>query len=303
MKQRTQQVATDTVVLGADYAEERALIAGFVAELGESLEHKRLELPSLPEVALKIRKTLAQEDVSVSEVTRLLGADPALAARILHTANSALFYRGSKPITDLHNAVQQLGYRMVRNVSLSYAAQQVFIGYGSTPVREYMSAIWEHSVRTAVLAHMLARVRTKLNSDEAFLAGLLHEVGKLYILMRVKSKPEVLAAGAAFESVLAEWHSRLGRAVIEEWELPGDLAAAVGEHETCALAVEGEQTLTPVVAVANWLAENTETACNDSEFHSKIPSFGTLAVDKPTFDWLIRAADVDVRLLMLAFGL
>ncbi len=303
MKQRIQQLATDTVVLGADYAEERALIAGFVAELGESLERKQLQLPSLPEVALKIRKALAQKDVSVSEVTRLLGADPALAARILRTANSALFYRGSKPITDLHNAVQQLGFSMVRNVSLSYAAQQVFIGYGSAQVREHMSAIWEHSVRTAVLAQMLARVRTKLNSDEAFLAGLLHEVGKLYILMRVKSKPEVLAATAAFASVLAEWHARLGRAVIEEWELAGELAAAVGEHETCALAAEGEQTLTPVVAVANWLAENTEAACSDEEFHSKVPNFGTLAVDKPTFDWLIRAADVDVRLLMLAFGL
>lgn len=299
----TKQVLTDTVVLGADYAEERLLIASLVEELSHSFERKRLELPSLPEVALKIRKTLAQEDVSVSEVTRLLGADPALAARILRTANSALFYRGSKPITDLHNAVQQLGHRMVRNVALSYAAQQVFLGYGSEAAREYMSAVWEHSVRTAVLAHMLARVRTKLNADEAFLAGLLHETGKLYILMRVRNKPEVLGATAAFKSVLAEWHARLGRSVIEQWELPEALAAAVGDHETCPLQVEGEQTLTSLVAVANWLSENTEAACNDPEFHSKIPDFGTLAVDKPTFDWLIRAADVDVRLLMLAFGL
>jgi len=54
--------------------------------------------------------------------------------------------------------------------------------------------------------------------------------------------------------------------------------------------------------VANYLAENSELACNDAEFHAKVPNLGALALDKPTFDWVIRAADVDVRLLMLAFG-
>jgi len=57
-----------------------------------------------------------------------------------------------------------------------------------------------------------------------------------------------------------------------------------------------------VVGVANYLAEHSEAACNDPEFHAKVPDFGALATDKPTFDWLIRAADVDVRLLMIAFG-
>ena len=61
-------------------------------------------------------------------------------------------------------------------------------------------------------------------------------------------------------------------------------------------------TMTAVVAVANYLAEHSEAACADAEFHAKAPSFGSLAMDKPTFDWLIRAADVDVRLMMIAFG-
>jgi hypothetical protein len=60
--------------------------------------------------------------------------------------------------------------------------------------------------------------------------------------------------------------------------------------------------MTSVVAVANYLAENSETACADGDLHSKVPSFGALALCKPTFDWLIRAADVDVRLMMMAFG-
>lgn len=293
---------TDTVVLDSGFGEVRALTAELVAELECSLEGGKLELPSLPEVALKIRRALADENVSVSEIARLLGADPALAARILRVANSAMFYRGTRAITSLSAAVSQLGHKMVRNVALSFAAQQVFIGYGSRPLRELVSSVWQHSVRTAVLAHMLVRVRTQLNPDEAFLAGLLHEVGKLYILTRAKERVEILAAEAAFNSVLAAWHPRIGRAVIEAWELSPELAIAVGDHETCALTAPEPPTLTAAVAVANYLAEHSEAAVGDPEFYAKLPDLGALAADKPTFEWLIRAADVDVRLLMIAFG-
>lgn len=300
MKQQLRE--TDTVVLGTDYNDARALTAALVEKLERSLAGGELELPSLPEVALKIRSALADDNVSVSEVARLLGADPALAARTLRIANSAMFYRGSRPITSLNGAVSQLGYKMVRNVALSFAAQQAFIGYGSRPLRDLVSAVWRHSVHAAVVAHMLARVRTKLNADEAFLAGLLHEVGKLYIVMRAKDNVEVLASDPGFQSVLKAWHPRVGRAVIEAWELPPELAAAVGDHESCSLEAPDPPTMAAVVAVANYLVEHSEAACADPEFHAKAPNIGTLAMDKPTFDWLIRAADVDVRLLTIAFG-
>ena len=300
MKQQLKD--NDTVVLGSSYNDARAATAALVERLEGSLSGGSLDLPSLPEVAMKIRRALADENVSVSEIARLLGTDPALAARTLRIANSAMFYRGSRPITSLSGAVSQLVYKMVRNVALSFAAQQVFIGYNSRSLRDLVGAVWRHSVHAAVVSHMLARVRTKLNADEAFLAGLLHAVGKLYILMRAQGEVEALAGDAAFEAVLSAWHPRMGRAVIEAWELSPELAAAVGEHLSCSLEAPDPPTLTAVVAVANYLVEHSEAACADSEFHAKVPSFGSLSMDKPTFDWLVRAADVDVRLMTLAFG-
>ena len=293
---------TDTVILGDEYAKGRSLSAALVAELESSLASHKLELPSLPEVALKIRRALADENVSIAEIARLLGTDPALAARVLKTANSAMFHRGGKPVTSLHNAVTRLGHRMVRNVALSYAAQQVFIGYGSPQLRAYLTGIWQHSVHVAALAHMLARVRTRANPDDAFLAGLLHEIGKLYILMRAKDDAQILASEAEMQSVLAAWHPRVGRAVLEAWELAEELAVAVGDHETCALAASDPPSLTEIVAVANYLAEQSAAAGNDDDLHAKAPSFGSLALDKPTFDWLMRAGDVDIRMLMMTFG-
>jgi HD-like signal output (HDOD) protein len=278
------------------------MTAALVENLERSLAGGKLQLPSLPEVALKIRHALADENVSVGEIARLLGSDPALAARTLRIANSAMFYRGSRPITSLSGAVSQLGQKMVRNVALSFAAQQVFLGYGNRHLRDLVGAVWRHSVHCAVIGHMLARVRTKLNADEAFLAGLLHEIGKLYIFMRAKDDVEVLAADPGYQSVLAAWHPRLGRAVIEAWELSPELAAAVGDHQNCSLTAPEPPTMTAVVAVANYLVDHSEAACADAEFHSKVPDLGSLSLDKPTFDWLIRAADVDVRILGIAFG-
>ena len=300
MKQQLQ--STDTVVLGSDFNDARALTAALVERLEHSLADGKLELPSLPEVALKVRRALADENVSVSEIARLLGTDPALAARTLRIANSAMFYRGSRPITSLNGAVSQLGHKMVRNVALSFAAQQAFIGYGNRALRDLVGTVWRHSVHVAVVSHMLARVRTKLNADEAFLAGLLHSVGKLYILMRAKDHVEVLVNDAGFQSALSAWHPRVGRAVIEAWELSDELALAVGEHLACSLEAPDPPTMTAVVAVANYVVEHSEAACADSDFHAKAPSFGSLSMDKATFDWLVRAADVDVRLMTLAFG-
>jgi HD-like signal output (HDOD) protein len=293
---------TDTVILAEDYGRLRAAGDRLVAELDSSLVDNRLELPSLPEVALKIRKALGDENVSTSEIARLIGTDPALAARILKVANSALFHRGTNPITSLHAAASRLGHRMVRNVALSFAAQQVFLGYASRELHSHVTTVWQHSVHVAALAHMLARIRSKIEPDEGFLAGLLHEVGKLYILMRAKEYRDLPLADPALQAVLAEWHPRVGEAVIRAWDLPAELAAAVGEHQSCGLDAPEPPTLTYLVAVANYLAENSEPAALGDDFHAKAPAFGSLSLDKPTFEWLVRAGDVDIRMLMMAFG-
>ena len=136
-----------------------------------------------------------------------------------------------------------------------------------------------------------------------FSLRLLHEVGKLYILRRAKDDFEALTNDGGFQSALAAWHPRLGRAGIEAWELPEQLAAAVGEHESCRFAAAEPPTMTAVVTVANYLAEVSEAACADAEFHAKAPNFGSWSLDQSTLDWLIRAAAIDVRLMTIAFGL
>ncbi|HEX6993445.1 MAG TPA: HDOD domain-containing protein [Gammaproteobacteria bacterium] len=290
--------STDTVILDGRYAQSRAASLSLIAELERSVADKELKLPSLPDVVLRIRDRLADETVSLGEIVELVGSDPALSARLMQTANSALFYRGNGPVTTLHMAVARLGFRMVRNVALSLAAQQIFIGYETRAVHEPLSVIWRHSVHVAALAHRLARLKTDMNPEEAFLAGLLHEVGKLYIVMQCKDRPE-LAASEAFEGVVAQWHGRVGKVVIETWGLAPELAAAVAGHETEPLEVAEPVGMTALVAVANFLAEHV---ARGGESLADCPPLGALSLDEETFGWLLKAGDVDIKMLMLAFG-
>lgn len=292
---------TDTVILTNDYTRARAAAHAFVDELQATLKDDGIELPSLPEIALRIRKALADESFDIDRLTQLLGSDPALAARLLKTANCALFRRGDNPVKDLRTAVTRLGYSMVRNVSLSLAAQQVFVGYAAKPIRSYLKEIWEHSIQVAMLGYLLARYTDAVESDEAFLAGLLHEVGKLYILIRAKDHPELLSNEAAFKGILADWQPQMGRAITSAWGFSEELTDAIGGHESCSLLCRSPASLTEVLAVANFLAVRIGISKND-EAIADLPNFGSLNLDKQTLAWIIAVSADEVQALQQAFG-
>jgi HD-like signal output (HDOD) protein len=292
---------TDTVILADDYTQARAAAHAFVDELQATLKDDGIELPSLPEIALRIRKALANDAMDIDRITQLIGSDPALAARLLKTANCALFRRGDNPVKDLRTAVTRLGYTMVRNVSLSLAAQQVFVGYAAKPIRAYLKQIWEHSVQVAMLGYLLARYTDAVECDEAFLAGLLHEIGKLYILIRAKDHPELLRNDAAFKGILADWQPRMGRAITKAWGFSEELTDAIGGHESCSLICKSPASLTEILAVANFLAVRIGISKSD-EVIADLPSFGSLSLDTQTLAWILAVSADEVQVLQEALG-
>ena len=294
--------STDTVILRDPYYETRSAATNFVAELEATLSGDGVELPSLPTVALSIREALAQENVAIDRVTGLIGSDPALAARLLKVANCALFHPGTKPIMDLRTAVMRLGLKMVRNLSLSIAAQQVFLGYSTRAIAPYVGEIWQHSIHVATLAHLLTTQAPEVSDEEAFLAGLLHEVGKLYILIRAKDHSELFRDAHAFRAVLGDCQARVGAAIMRAWEFPEPLITAVSEHERSSLECSKPITLTDIVAVANHLAESFESATDGNMLVESLPNFGALNLDRETIVWMISASATDAQYLQEALA-
>lgn len=202
----------------------------FLEYLTEEINRGELNLPSFPDNIIQIRQALADENCGPERLARLVSTDQGLAARLLQMANSALISRGVRSVTDLRTAILRLGFNMVRNAAMSAAIHQMFQSRKASAMRREVRAICREGADVASLAFILARVCEHYNADEAMLAGLLHNVGKLYICMRACDQPEVLEDRGMLTHMLGEWHGAIGRVIIESWGFSPEQAAAAEEH-------------------------------------------------------------------------
>ncbi len=219
-----------------------------VRTLLEDLDAGRLELPTLPEVALRVRDVVESESSSARDIAEAVSSDPALAARLIQVSNSPL-YRGRREIDDVQSAVVRLGRELVRTLVTSLAMRQMFQAT-TEAVDRRLRELWSHSVQVAAISRALAG-QQGLVPDRAMLAGLVHDVGALPLLVRAEEDEVLLADEAAFDALVRELHPALGRAILERWGLPDYLVAVAAEHEDLARDPGTPPDYVDVVIVAN----------------------------------------------------
>ncbi len=226
----------------------------FVRSLAGELSGGRLDLPSFPEIAVRIRKVLADSKSSLEQVVRIVGSEPALAARLLRIANSASLNRSGKPVTELRTAISRIGYNMVRSASLSFSMNQMRHDKKLAAFRHYLNDLWERSTSVAAYAYVLARDHSRVNPDEAMLTGMMHGIGKLYILTRATDHPGLFGGDAELNEIIENWHAPIGKAILENWEFPEAMAQAVADQANSTRDEDGAADLADVVAVAILIA-------------------------------------------------
>lgn len=201
----------------------------FVSVILKDVKHNCLKLPSLPEIAMRVRRTVEDEDSTAAQIAKLVGVDAALSARLLRVANSSM-YRGDRPVENLQTAVARLGGKVIRSLVSSLVVQQLYQS-PSSAVRQRMKELWTHSIEVAAMSHLLAARFTSLDPEQAMLAGLLHDIGGLPILSRAEDFPEILAEPRLLEEALDKLHVVIGKLILERWNFPASIVAAVAEHE------------------------------------------------------------------------
>jgi HD-like signal output (HDOD) protein len=219
----------------------------FVSELAKEVSSGKVELPSFPDVAVRVRKVLADEAVSNEQIARIVGSDAGLAARVLALANSAALNRG-RPAADLKTAINRIGHNNVRTAAVSFAIAQLRRASELRNIAEELERIWQEATLVAALAYSIAS-RCRLNADESMLAGLLHNVGKLYILARANRHGSLFRDPPALAQVMRDWHANIGKAIVENWGFPEHIAEAIGEHENIDRSV-GHADVADVLTVA-----------------------------------------------------
>jgi HD-like signal output (HDOD) protein len=193
----------------------------FLNELVDAIKNDRLTLPTLPEVALKIRDAVSDPEVNSNTLSNVIGQDAALAARIIKVANSPLL-RGSVSVDNLQLAITRMGINFVRNLATGLAMEQMFQATHDA-VDKRLRRSWEHSIEVASISHVLASHFTKLKPDQATLAGLVHEIGILPILTLAENNPEILEQEAVLDTIIQRLHGKIGKAILKAWEFPEEL--------------------------------------------------------------------------------
>jgi len=224
------------------------LVDKFVGELLDDIKNNRLKLPILPEIAFKVRAAVNDTNAAAAAVAKAVSSDATIAARLLQVVNSPL-YRGANAINNLQSAIARLGPPLVRNLVTSLILKQLF-QTKSALLRQRMQVLWEHSTQVAAISHILARKFTRLQPDEAMLAGLIHDIGALPILQKAENHPELLADETQLNDIIDKLHASIGRLILESWKFPPELVTAAAEHENLT-RISDQVDYTDIVIVAN----------------------------------------------------
>lgn len=233
-----------------------AIAFSFVQALAKELSTGQVDLAGFPEVASQIQRALADEDVTPLRVVKVVGAEPVLSGRIIQCANSVVFNPGGMPVLELRTAVARVGLDFVRTLTISFAVMQLKKAEMLRPVERPLEMLWYRSIQTSSLCFTIARRLTRLNADTALLAGLLHGIGKLYILTRAVHHPQLFEDETAYREIERGWHANIAKALLESWRISEDIVRAVFEHEDTEREIRGPLTLVDVLQAATVAAEN-----------------------------------------------
>ena len=262
-------------------------------ELLQAIEKDQLVLPTLPEVALRVREAAEDPDVSIPHLVREISNDAALSARLIKVVNSPLL-RSRQEITDLSMAVNRMGIAYTANLATGLAMSQMFQATSDVIDRK-MREVWARSTEVAGISHVLCRHYTKLKPDQATLAGLVHQIGVLPILTYAEEHNELLADSISLNHVIEQIHPIIGDKILRTWEFPEPIAIVPSQYLdfTRDSAKVDYVDIVQVATLQSYLGSEHPYTQLD---WSKVPAFAKLGLD-PQVDM---QADEDLSTAMEA---
>lgn len=247
------------------------------------------ELPTLPDVVAKINQLVVSPDTSANDINNVISNDLALSAKILKVVNSP-FYGFPRRITSITYAVVILGFRAVRNLALSAFILDAF-GKGKDITAFDVHAFWDHSLCTAVAASSTANAVESESADDAFMGGLLHDVGKVVmsqflpddmeaVLREVKERDCLFLE--AEKAILDYDHAEVGALLLEKWNLPQSIVDVVRYHHMPEVLEEESSELCTLIHFGDILARGL---CFGSGGDARIPRLCAPAFERLGLSW------------------
>lgn len=274
----------------------------FVEALKVEIAGEKIDLPSFPDVAVRVRHALANEQADIEDVVRLVSAEPALAARLMQLANSAALNPNGKRLSDLRTGISRIGFNMARSATIAFAMSQLRRAEAYKGVERPLSEMWQKSVHVAAVCRVVAKRFTRVNPDVALLAGLLRGVGELYILTRAARAPGMLDDAGTYQRLVAEWHAPVAQAILRNWEVADEICAAVAVCDEPDREHPGATDLADVLAAAGALAELGPDPLPDQMLFLGMPAARRMNLDSIACMAALAESHVEIATLRQALG-
>jgi HD-like signal output (HDOD) protein len=222
---------TNKLLQGSHMPAQNALLTILV----EKIRTDTLVLPSLPEIALKIRKMADDPNVNLAKMSDMISHDPALSARIMKIANSAFVGRGVH-VHSLQQATTRIGLRYIKNVVTAMAMEQLFVSKTAF-VKTQMEKVWAETLELTAFA--LAAMQqynssfkhTAVNFDTMTLAGLVHNIGALPILTEAERQLEIFGDETFIKKAITEISGQIGANILTSWGFPNELIEVAAQWD------------------------------------------------------------------------
>lgn len=240
-----------------------------VAERGEILDiiQKITDLSGLPEVTQKVISVASDCDSGASDLENVMKFDPALVARVIKVANSA-YYAQPCQITTIRSAICLLGFDTIKNVALAASIAELF--KGECNVEGYSrSGLWQHMVSVAAAARMIARRLLFKDPEEAFLAGMMHDIGIIlldqylhenFLKALELSRTTGCSLPDAERKTMDLDHALVGARLARAWNFPKTVRTAIAFHHTPDKAGEESEKLAMLIHLSDVLSKSQEAA-------------------------------------------
>jgi HD-like signal output (HDOD) protein len=281
--------------------EARAAALEFLGRLAAEVSKGIVDLPCFPDVVVRIREALTDPSTTQDRMVALVNNEPRLAARLLQMANSAAFSPSGRRLTDLRSAITRLGYQVVQSAAVGYAVQQMKYAGPLRSIAKPLSDLWSECISVASVSQAVAR-RTTVSPDEAFLTGLLHGIGRLYIMVRAVGHAVEFGDDGSFLDLVSDWHAPIGKAVLENWGFAEEMCAAVGEQQDYERRWIRGGELSDILIVSVVLAAAMKQPALPAGTAEDVSAFQHLGLTIPDCEGILADARVQIGSLHEALG-
>jgi HD-like signal output (HDOD) protein len=280
-------------------------------KVGEALRAQRFQMlediarelagdvvfPTSFDAALRLRKEMQNPDLPTARIAQIVNVEPLVATKLMQMANSVLYSPDGTPARNLQAAISRLGVELVRTTALAIAMNQLIRSKDMAIFSDLTQSLWDHTIKTAAAARVLARGYSRISPDEALLAGLVHDLGAFYMAYRAAQYAELRARPDTVKYLIMQWHESIGVTLLHALGLSEDVVNATIDHDQPRPVPTTLRTLAEIIYVGSML---------DADYFGRAPregdaAAGETAIARQNFAEALPQIDADAQAMHAIF--